>query len=103
MTVAAKFHEIFDTRFQLAIIGGLLGLIAAKLIGSLKRRAALDGSGLVPGTDSACRSRRAIVVLRNPRRSDFGDRDRALPSSLLNAARPSPNTSSTNSEQKPPV
>ena len=33
--VAAKFHEVFDTRFQLAIIGGLLALIVARLIGSL--------------------------------------------------------------------
>jgi hypothetical protein len=32
--VAAKFHAIFNTRFQLALIGALLGMIAVKLMGS---------------------------------------------------------------------
>jgi len=31
--IAEKFHSIFNTQFQLAIIGGLLGLIAMKLVG----------------------------------------------------------------------
>jgi hypothetical protein len=31
--IAAKFHSIFTTQVQLAIIGGLLGMIAMKLMG----------------------------------------------------------------------
>jgi hypothetical protein len=31
--IAAKFHAIFNTQFQVATIGGLLGLIVMKLMG----------------------------------------------------------------------
>jgi hypothetical protein len=30
---AAKFHEFFTTRLLLGIIGGLLGMIAMRLVG----------------------------------------------------------------------
>jgi len=31
--IAAKFHSVFTTQVQLAIIGGLFGMIAMKLMG----------------------------------------------------------------------
>ena len=31
--IAAKFHSVFTTQVQLAIIGGLLGIITMRLMG----------------------------------------------------------------------